>query len=725
MKTKYLSKEERDKGTQYYLKWATFNGFGFSFLGDTPVYLMAIYFGATNVQLGYLSAIIQISGLILLFLPRLLAGTNIITVQFVAWLLRGLVCFLYTSVLFFTGQQAVSIILSVYTLFCLIRAIGTAMSSPIQQMLTTSSTTGEIVVKMSNNFQKTRFISQFISFSVFSVKQLTGISGYLLLMGLGIITNTISSLYLRKVPCREVVEYRQGRSIFAIFAESMKDKERAMTLFVKWHTLSLSIIFAFIIPFLRKIAFVPPNLIFLYTIVGTFATISAGYLIRPFADRIGSRPILTVASFLLAGVALLWSIIPPTIYWAAFFPLGFLTTFLMGIVGLLASRLELRSIPEKDKISYVSMMNFSSAFVSLIVGIFGGKLADFGEQVGFPGLNPFGLTFFIAVILAMQNGIFSVSLRDSGSLSVRETANILFSTQNLKAFLDIYQLNITADPIKRTTILMSIGKSDTPIAAGEIRRILKNPLSVEKGEVLRSLLVYPKPSLLKDIIREASDVDSYYRSEAIFALGTYPSKAVEDLLISFLDDPSSDIRSTAAKSLARIGNTTTLQKIRQLAQDPALTAWAVMNYVLAISIMDQEGEYLAELFTMANHRNSASFEQAIFSLVAKVLEFEPVLADLYQEENVRKHAGFRQLLEEAKQLRPFFDHVAMLSEYYDQGKYQDIWRWCRELLAMRNIEGAFSYLKQAIETYDLQAVSKDNTFAVMYFTYQMLKSGSQ
>ena len=71
MKTKYLSKEEREEGLQHYLNWATFNGFGFSFLGDTIVYLLAIHFGASNTQLGYISSIIHVSGIILLFLPRL------------------------------------------------------------------------------------------------------------------------------------------------------------------------------------------------------------------------------------------------------------------------------------------------------------------------------------------------------------------------------------------------------------------------------------------------------------------------------------------------------------------------------------------------------------------------------------------------------------------------------------------------------------------------------
>lgn len=722
MKTKYLSREEREKGIKHYLNWATFNGLGFSFLGDTVVQLMAIHFGASNTQLGYLSSSIQVSGLLLLFLPRLLAGMNLVNVQFYTWLMRGLICFLYGILLFFEGQTAVVVILGVYTLFCVIRTIGVAMSSPVQQMLTTSSTTGEIVVKLSNRFQITRLLSLFISFTVLSVKLLTDISGYLILMFLGILTNTIASFHLRNVPCREVVEYRRGRNIFAIFRRTMGDKERAITVFIRWHTLSISILFAFTIPFLRKITNFPPNVIFLYTIFVTLATILAGYLLQPFADRVGSRPIITIFSFLLIFVASIWSIIPAMMPWWVFFLLGFVTTFLQANVSLLASRLELRSLPEKDRVGYVSMINFFSAIVSLGIGLSGGRLADFGEQVNFPGLNPFGLTFLMAAILAMQNGILCFFLKDIGSLSVKETASILLSTRNLKTFLDIYQLNMTEDRAKRTFILMSLGKSETSIAVDEMQHVLKNPLSSEKEEVLKTLFVHPKPALLEDIMQEASEPRSYHRATAIFTLGAYPEEKVEKLLLNFLDDPSPLIQSTAAKSLARVGNTTALQRVKALAADPDLGVMERMNYLIAISLMDKKGEYLTDLFKIADHTKGPAFEQTMFSLTAKMLGFEPALSELYQEENIANTTGLQQLLEEAKQLQPFFEHAAMLSDYYVQEKYQELWKWSRKLLVNRDINGKLFYLKQAITAYELDAIDQASTFAVIYFTYQILQT---
>ena len=722
MQTKYLSKDERERGTKYYFRWAIFNGLGFSFLGDTIVYLIAIHFGASNTQLGYIASIIHVSGLTSLFLPQLLSGTNLIKAQFYAWLLRGLICCLYGLLLFCEGQVAVMFILVTYTLFCLFRTVGIAVEGPIRRMLASSATVGELVVRISNRFQTMRVISQFLSFLLLSIQQLTGTVGYLVLITIGISMNTLAAFTVRNVPCRETIEFRRGGNIFAMFARSIRDRERALTLFVKWHTIGMMVLFPFMIPFLRKIVQIPPNIIFLFTVACTVAMALSGYLLQPFADRVGSRPLITIAACLLAGLGVVWGTIPAAAPWPIFFGLGFLTYFLMWSVLLLALRLELRSLPEKDKMSYVSMINFFSAIMPLVVGLSGGMLADLGEQIQFPGLNPFGLTFLLAAAVSLQNGILCFFLEDAGSWSVKDTAAVLLSTRNLKSFLDIYQLNITDDRAKRTFILMSLGKSDTSLAADEIQHILRNPLSTEKEEVLKTLFLHPKPALLPDILREAADPQSYHRITALFALGAYPDARVETLLLNCLADSSPLVQSSAAKSLARIGNTTALPRIRALADEPSLGVSERMNYLIALSLMDRDGRYLADLFQIADHNKGATFEQTMFSLAAKMLGLDPILADLYQTENLARNTGMQDFLEEAKQLQPFYDHADTLAADYAHDRYAAIWAWCRDVLHEYPLSGPFRALKQAILEHDQHGLSQANTLAALYFTYQVLQA---
>jgi hypothetical protein len=282
---------------------------------------------------------------------------------------------------------------------------------------------------------------------------------------------------------------------------------------------------------------------------------------------------------------------------------------------------------------------------------------------------------------------------------------------------------MTDDRAKRTFILMSLGKSETSIAVEEMHRILNSPLASEKEEVLKTLFVYPKPDLLPDLLREATQLNSYYRATAIFALGAYPDLQVEEVLLQMLNDPSPLIQSTAAKSLARIGNTTALPRIKTLAADTSLGVTEQMNYLIAVSLIDTEGEYLERIFQIADNLKGEIFEQTILALASRMLNFEPVLADLFQEENTEPASGLQQLFDEAKQLAPFFEHHDSLVKFYTEKNYQKIWEWCQHTLENHSSNGRLGHLRQAIIAHAPEYRNASNTFVAVYFAYQILTEG--
>jgi hypothetical protein len=66
-------------------------------------------------------------------------------------------------------------------------------------------------------------------------------------------------------------------------------------------------------------------------------------------------------------------------------------------------------------------------------------------------------------------------------------------------------------------------------------------------------------------------------------------------------------------------------------------------------------------------------------------------------------------------------HSKTLCAHFSQEKYQEIWEWCRELLAQRELDGLYAHLRHSIATYDVKNVNKEKTLAAIYFTYQILK----
>jgi hypothetical protein len=725
MKSKYLSQEEKALGLTEYLKHITYNGLGINFLANTVVYLMAIYYGASNLQLGYISSVIHLSGVILIFLPRLIHGMNLIKIHYYAWVFRGLICVFYGMLLFTSGQDAVILILIVYTTFCLIRTVGMPIGQPIQQTLTSQDNLGEFVAKLSNRFHFMHLVSNTISFIVLSTKLLGTLPSLLFIQLLGIVANGMAAHHIKRVPCRESVVYKVGRNIFFLLRENLLRRETAIVLTLHWMVIGSVVLVAFLVPFIRKIIAMPDNMVFLYSFIASLATVVSGYLIKPFVDRIGSKPIMILSASLLVILGFVWAFIPVDTPWGFIFLLSFLTLFSQALIIILTARLVLKVIPETDKITYTSMIHFFSAIVALMLGLFGGYLIDLGEILSLPYFHDYSLVFLMLGFVAAGITVSCRFLEDPGSLSVRETTQILLSTRDLKAYLDLYQFNVTSDPVKRKTILLAIGDSDTNVAAEEIRKILKNPLSAEKGELLKSIFARPRAVLLDDIIEEASDVHSYHRDKAIFALGAYPDTRVEQTLITFLDDPVPEIRSTAAKSLARVGNVSELERVIKLSESPSNSVWDKMNYLIAISIMDKSGGYLSELFRTARHDGGDSSTQTILSLASRVLDMSPPLSEIYQLENEQPLKGVELLLDEARVIQILNSDAGSLKENFKDGDFATIFEWCRSILAEKNYSDYRKHLKCSIVSQPRETLNLSTALATLYFTYQILKADMQ
>ena len=493
MLTKFLSEEERQEGRRRVYNFQALNGLGFNFMGETPVYLMAIHFGATNIELGYISSVIFLTGFILVGLPQLLAGKKLVKVQSTAWFIRGFIVLFYFLLLFLNGRPAVLLILGVYTLFCSARMIGIAVWNPIIKMVTTSGNRGEFLAQNNILNQSASVISKLTSFIVTSIQLFSGIAGILLLQVIGVLFNTASAIQISKVPCRETVEYRRGRNIFFILKESLARKDRRYPLIMKWIAVAVIVLNGLTIVFIRKEADFGSNLVFLYSMVMSLSIILSGLFARTFADRMGSRPLLIGMTVLLAASYVMWIFLPfsdsrnLSVY--LYFILGFFTNFFLFTGNVLISRVLLNTMPEDESFSYNAMTNFVMAFFSLISGIIGGLLMDLGQKTDIGIFNTFSYLFSFTMILSLVLVTLSLRLIDRGSMTARETASILFSFEGIRAYMDIGKLNATADPVKKKTVLLSISRNETTVATEELHSILASPLSSGKGENL--FLVIP------------------------------------------------------------------------------------------------------------------------------------------------------------------------------------------------------------------------------------------
>lgn len=718
--TRFLSEQEKEKGLKAHMAHQRYNGAGFNFIGDTPITLLAIYFGASNVQLGYLSSVLYITGVLLLLVPRLFKGWNLSRLHFWAWILRGASCLLYTALWFVTGKNAVLLILIGYTLFCSTRIVGVALYQPILRMISSRQNRGEVVARSSINFQLSLTFARLISFGVTSLQRLSGTAGLLILQYVGIILNTAAAFKARAIPCRETVSYQKGENLWRIFRKAMADRGMRRVIFLNWINIALIILFGFLVPFLRRGAGIKTNQIFLFTLAMGISNILAGYFTKTFADRLGSKPLLWGSFLALSGCALSWSVIPAASPFPVFAALGFVTGFFLNSGNMLISRIIVRVLPEGDTVGYNSMINFAAALISIMIGAGGGFLADL-QSSGFISLpNSYSLTFAAALAAALTAFVTSTGIREPESLSGKEAMEILFSPSKLQTFWQIGKLNKTKDPFTRQTILHNLGKTENPLTTEEIHSIMANPLSVDKGELIKSLFTYPRPELLKDLLREAENPGSYHRLKAIFALGAYPGKKTEKLLSLLLNDPDPVVRSNSAKSLSRIGAGEYRSVITSQAAE-ARGVWNNMNYLIAVHNYDKEGHYLRDLFSPRTLSQNSLHRQTLYSLYAKVQDFSPPLDRIYQHRNLHKGEGLRDFLDDARDIPGFLEGHKDFIYWFSRGEFDPIWNRCVTLLEGGAIAPYFQGLAQSIRAAAGPERDYDDTLAGLYMTYQVLK----
>jgi len=733
VRTRYLSETEKAAGQKRLYRAELWNGIGYSMLGDTIVYILAVRFGASNISLGYIASAMYIVGILLPVMPRLLKGLNIVKVQAWTWAARGLVCIPYLFLLILKGEAAVFLLLSVYTLFCCVRLVGVVLYDQTYKSLTTSHNRSQVLGTINVSFQSSTILAKFINFVVTSIQSFAGMVGLVTMQMVGVACSCMSAYHMAKIPCRSVIEYRKGRNILMIFKETMAKRDARVRLLVSWTYTTVTVVISMIVPFLTKEVGLPANLVFLFSMGVGASVVLAGSFCKFFGDKLGSRPLIIWSGFALLITLLAWIAVPASVDMLVFFVLGFLSNFFLGVVNILIRRLVAADLPENEGVGFNSMVNFVVAFLALFGGLAGGALASQGAgfshmlQLGTTTLgNSYILTFLLAFVLSATGLVLSFRLKEKGSYSPIGAAQILFSLHGIRAFMDIDRLDKATDPIKRKTLLLSLGTNLAGIATSEIRNTLASPFSDDKADVIRGLFDRPRVALVDDLIRDAFDTDSYTQIESIFALGalSHNDKA-EKALAFLLENGTIMVRSTAAKSLARVTHDTRyLSRVAQIS-DLSVNTREELNFLIARNLMDKEGEFFEELFLAAKKGMSVSFRQTRYSVLAHFLNLNPPLAELFEQKNLDNFDSFIDFLDEARDI-PDLDsqHDAILSAF-EHREWSRVWAICLSMVrGLTVLNPRLQHVYNAVmgcQTMPQVQTDGNDALAVLYFSYHLKK----
>jgi MFS family permease len=737
-KTRYLSETEKQQGRKHMYRQEVYNGIAYSLLGDTIVYLLAIYFGAGNLALGYIASASYIAGVVLPFVSIIFKGKNQIKVQSTVWLIRGIVCFGYVGLFFLTGDAAVLLLLGIYTVFNIFRMIGIALNDFTMKSISSVSNRGKVVANVNVAYQSSSMVVRCITALVLGIQQFSGLVGLVGLQVIGAIMNFFSAYEMSLITSRSTISHKKGRTVITIFKEAMLQSSLSRRLFLRWIATAVAVIFGLTVPFLRIELGLSNSMVVLYSVVLGLSMVAASYISRQFSDRLGSRPLVFISTLFSLFFFLIWALITPEVAPVWFFILGFFTNFFIGLIVLLVVRLVQQVMPDDDAVGFNSMVNFVIAIIAFFVGIISGLLADSGDIArtlfvfdGRMAGNSYTLVFVFAMALIAIEALVASRLQEVGAYSSQAAAAVVFSMHGLKAVSMIEKLEKTTDPAKRRFLMHSLGSNYNNMATSEIRSILASPFSSDKIEAVRALADRPRKALLDDLIKVARDDDSYVQLDAIAALGSYKKdpKVKEVMLILLKHGRWSSVRSMASKTLARITDTTEYLPLINELSHTAKHIDEVIDYLIAKRHMDKEGTFYQEFFISVEQGRSATFRQTRYAVIASFFRFgSPRLSGLYEQLNSGNIKGFfPSFLSEARDLNQIdlrYDEV--LAMFYNN-KWAELRDFCLDILDESNLsyDPCLENLKLGIlksREMDIALFDVQDALAGLYFSYSLGKN---
>jgi hypothetical protein len=727
MKKDFLSKRDRNNSLKLYHKHIFFNGMGYTFLTETIIFLMAIKLGATNTQLGYLASVIPLTGAVMILTPTLFAGFKITKIFYFIWIIRGMLALLYLAafILFLNNMkaQALSVVIISYTTFALLRNLAWPLKQTIEGILVKTKVAGQSVAGFSMMLNQSKLLANGISFLLLSIKQLSGLAGLVTLELFGIIMNTISASYLRKMPIESTIQKQTDKSILQSFKQSCASAKSRVILLLFWCNVIITVLFSFTVPLFKKTADMPDNIIFVYSLLASIAAIAAGKAIKPFSDRMGSRPLLFIGCGAMIMMSIFWTYIKPdqlstTILISA----GVISIFFITALFILISRLILHILPPDDRIGFTSILYCFAALFALSAALLSGKLADqaLSLKLGLPHIYSLGYAGMGLTALAMLL-IVKFWLKEQLSMSLPEAFSLMTSPAKFKTFMNIEKLPKINNKHKRDMILLELTHSSNSMATNEIKQQLQSPMIRQKEELLRSLFFNPRPELLDNIIDEAADCDSWWRETALFVLGAYQNKRAETALKAVFENETYPyMRSIAAKSLARIGCTDYQNEITAMYKNPKNSIRTVVNAFIARSIIDKKGRYLHDIFNIIHVKKSPKFHCHIYIIIGHRLGLQPELENFFYQARLDQQ-NIDELLEHAAEIPAIAAIISEIKELIAANRLNAVYAKMSKLLKDAQIVEPLENLRLGLlKPFDNPNL--EDTIAFIFFNWQILSA---
>jgi MFS family permease len=644
----------------------------FTFFGSVFVLFLS-ELGLSKSGIGSLLSLLPFSGLIALFVAPAVARFGYKRTFLLSWGARNAATlFLLLTPLVAThwGSSAVMLlVVAIVSAFAVFRSVGMTARLPWVQEFVPDSVRGKFSALSNISSQTTGFIA--VMAAGYVVERSAGLSGFMLLFGIGVLFGLLSVWAASHVTGgAPVPEKATEPSSRQALIEAARDRNFAFYLVgIGLVALASGPLSSFLPLFMQEqVGLSAGNIVWLQngTLLGGLVS---SYLWGWLADRYGSKPVMISGVFLQVVLPVCWLLMPRASNLSLYAALSIALVQGFAAMGWQIGSMRLRFVsvvPTAKKRDYMALYY---AWIGIVGGfgqLLGGWMLELSS--GLSGrflifqLDPYTILFVTGILLPLGAiGILRVVRADS-SVSVGQFAAMFFRGNPLMAMESLVRYHRARD--ERSTVSMTerLGRTQSPLTVDELLESLSDPRFYVRFEAIISIARRdPDEQLTEALCRTLGGEEpalstvaawalgrigderaltslraglaSRYRSvqaHCARALGSLEDKEVGPLLLERLaDETDSGLQMAYASALGKLkAEDATALLLHLLRSNREKTSRKEL--ALALARMSGNEHRFIELLRQPRSEIGTAMAQAIAALKKRMVEFEIDDCDLLE-----------------------------------------------------------------------------------------------
>ncbi len=657
-----LTRNVRMLAQKYFILVSFLNPLGAAIIVGPTIFLLALSYGADDLQMGFLYGGLYIAGLAAMFAPLVLGGREVSRVVAWTWLLRSCVAVGFLSLPFLPSDSyKLYVLIAVFYVFLVLRALGMVAFYPMIRAMSTKTELPKLLACNVSRWNFGSIIASAATYLVFRFQDRFPSEEWTFvgMLAAATLLQFLATWGYMRMPRLEQLNSSSISRIKEAARVVFKQHYLRETLLATLLIVPLGIFNGYVVSYMKNYSGWGNTPIFLFSVLGLVAAVLASNGLRLIGSRLSTRSLLFGSGAVMVVLSFFWCMIqslPHHEYVAAVLMILGVpawTVMVNGWAQLLSGRL-----PEGHRVEVSSLYTLNSALCALL-GIGLVQLTEpiglrWGQAIGCPYLHCFGLLGVFGFLLAL----LSLKMHDSRRTITQDLS--MLRPWSLYTLLRMGQVERMDRNQRRVRMMEGLMSAPTQASRERMLEALDSPDMMIRYSVYRMLNETPIPEAYGPALREAVCPDSPIRTEAITALGFLSNQEALSTLASLMDSPDQQVRANAMKSALRLGAELSDEDILTIYKGLTTTRFRMQVLFGLVSAGRQKCIGDAVVWELKK-RPDPTWIRPLFVFWASALHDQDRTLDVYELESERMGEGLQMILQEYEACRddsaPSGDHV--------------------------------------------------------------------